>query len=710
MCEGLFLPDGGLEKGNGVDTAADQANSGPSGKEGSRAYQVVARRYRPRSFSELLGQQHIAQALGNAILAGRVGHAYLFTGARGVGKTSAARIFGKALNCMQGPSPQPCNQCDVCLSIDVGEDVDVLEIDGASNRGIDEIRQLRSNINIRPSRTPFKVYIIDEVHMLTQQAFNALLKTLEEPPEHVKFIFCTTDPEKLPITVLSRCQRFDFSPIVSGAIVDRLREICKLEGREVEEGALALLARRAAGSMRDSQSLLEQLLAFSGARVAVEDVHAMLGTADHSTLEVLVSCLIERDSAGALAACDQAMQQGIEAGQLVEQLLAYWRDLLVAAVQGDAELALQVDPEDWPKMRERATQLGAHTILAGAQILDQTLVRMRQSTHARILLEMALVRVAQLENLDELALLIQQFRQGGSGPASIRPAASGTRPPSAAPASATSSGARQPSSARSAPRGTSPPRGESGGSGEKKTAESVDLPQDTPRPRGSSQESPPKPVSGNGPATGLNSASTESDDRHPEHHEDQSRDRSSFSSRAPEVRSEEAPQQSSISASDLGEKDDHEEGRSTSGLKLSARNVAEIWQQALGSLEDMTADFASCADEVAISAPNRLVVRFAAAYNLQKEGCERPDRKGRIEQALSEIVGERVTIELQLTGEVAELPRKKPATSSRHRQRESEKHELVQQAMALFDAEIIRVDAARAANGSAHGSSRNGQR
>ena len=170
-------------------------------------YTVVARRYRPQSFGDLVGQNHISQALGNAIKQNRVGHAYLFTGARGVGKTSSARIFAKCLNCQNGPAEKPCNECDICEAVSLGEDVDVLEIDGASNRGIDEIRQLRSNANVRPSRARYKIYIIDEVHMLTSQAFNALLKTLEEPPEHVKFIFCTTDPQKMPITVLSRCQR-----------------------------------------------------------------------------------------------------------------------------------------------------------------------------------------------------------------------------------------------------------------------------------------------------------------------------------------------------------------------------------------------------------------------------------------------------------------------------------------------------------------------
>src|SRR6476659_9480402 len=201
-------------------------------------YVVVARRYRPQSFDELIGQKTVSQGLANAINTNRVGHAYLFTGARGVGKTSTARIFAKCLNCVNGPTTTPCGQCDICQGIAGGDDVDVIEIDGASNRGIDEIRQLRSNVNVRPSRARFKIYIIDEVHMLTTPAFNALLKTLEEPPEHVKFIFCTTEADKIPITVLSRCQRFDFAPIETRSILARLQEIAASEGVEAEPEAL----------------------------------------------------------------------------------------------------------------------------------------------------------------------------------------------------------------------------------------------------------------------------------------------------------------------------------------------------------------------------------------------------------------------------------------------------------------------------------------
>ncbi len=386
-----------------------------SHSEPSPSYVVVARRYRPQSFGELIGQEHVSQALSNAIATHRVGHAYLFTGARGTGKTSTARIFAKALNCVSGPTAEPCNQCDVCRSISTGDDVDVLEIDGASNRGIDEIRQLRQNVNVRPSRARFKIYIIDEVHMLTREAFNALLKTLEEPPEHVKFIFCTTEATKIPITILSRCQRFDFAGISTRSIFDRLRQIVEAEGVQAEDEALEVLARRAAGSMRDSQSLLEQLLSFASERITVADVHGMLGTAGDQRLAAMVKNLVERNAGAALGELNAAAQEGIDVAQLIEQLFGYFRDCMVAAVGCPADTFLYASTANSGDVIEAGRQLGLQTILAAMQILDQTLSRMKYSTQARILAELALVRICNLEDLEELSSLIVQLRGAGSG-------------------------------------------------------------------------------------------------------------------------------------------------------------------------------------------------------------------------------------------------------------------------------------------------------
>jgi DNA polymerase-3 subunit gamma/tau len=346
----------------------------------------------------------------------------LFTGARGVGKTSTARIFSKALNCEKGPTPDPCDECDNCVGITAGNDIDVLEIDGASNRGIDEIRQLRSNVNVRPSRAKFKVYIIDEVHMLTKEAFNALLKTLEEPPDHVKFIFCTTDPEKIPITVLSRCQRFDFAPVEKEAIVGRLQEIVDAEGATAETAALDLLARRAAGSMRDSQSLLEQLLAFGGTSITVETVHSLLGTADSSSVANLAQALLERNAAEALAQLDQALTQGVDVGQLTEQLLGYFRDVMAAFVGASADLLRHAHPSDLPQLKAFGEQWGLETILAAVQIIDQSLARMRQSVDRRTLVETALVRVAYLEDLQSLPELVANLGSQAAGSAAPPPA------------------------------------------------------------------------------------------------------------------------------------------------------------------------------------------------------------------------------------------------------------------------------------------------
>ncbi len=387
-------------------------------------YLVVARRYRPQTFVELIGQEQVARALAGAITAGRVGHAYLFTGARGVGKTSAARILAKALNCVEGPTPTPCNQCDICRSINAGSDVDVLEIDGASNRGIDEIRQLRQNVGVRPSRARYKIYIIDEVHMLTKEAFNALLKTLEEPPEHVKFIFCTTEPTKIPITILSRCQRFDFAGIRTASIQERLSQIVAAEGRTAEPEALALLARRAAGSMRDSQSLLEQLLSFGHDRLTVSDIHTLLGTASDERLSALAGHLAGRNPAGALAELDAAMTEGVEVGQLLEQLLGYCRDAMTLLVGCPAEALLYTSAARQEEVAAVGKTWGLETLLAVVQILEQALSRLRTSPQGRTLAELALVRVASLENLEDIATLVAQIAVGGHG-RSFRPVHTG---------------------------------------------------------------------------------------------------------------------------------------------------------------------------------------------------------------------------------------------------------------------------------------------
>ncbi|GAB5440802.1 MAG: hypothetical protein Fues2KO_11510 [Fuerstiella sp.] len=369
-------------------------------------YTVLARRFRPQAFDDVVGQEHVAQALRNAIRSNRVAHAYLFTGARGVGKTSTARILAKALNCPNVQDGVPCNNCEICDGISAGNDVDVLEIDGASNRGIDDIRSLRANVNVRSMRTQFKLYIIDEVHMLTREAFNALLKTLEEPPPNVKFVFCTTEPNKVPDTILSRCQRFDFSAIGEGSIGDRLKEIAAAEGFEVADEAIELVARRARGSMRDSQSLFDQLLAFSDGTIQAADVHRMLGTASDELLISLFDAVAEHRPGEVLNVLDQALQHGVQAGELLDQCVGYVRDQMVTLSGGSNVSLCSVGTGHREQLQRQAELLGLPNIMAAFQILSEAKGRMLRSTFARVLLEMAVVQISLLENLSAVSGLL----------------------------------------------------------------------------------------------------------------------------------------------------------------------------------------------------------------------------------------------------------------------------------------------------------------
>ncbi len=381
----------------------------------AEGYTVLARRYRPQTFAEIVGQEPVARALANALKSNRVAHAYLFTGARGVGKTSTARILAKALNCVNGPTATPCGVCEMCRSITTGEDVDVLEIDGASNNGVDDIRELRSNTQYSPSRSRFRIYIIDEVHMLSKGAFNALLKTLEEPPPHVKFIFATTEIDKVPITILSRCQRFDFAGISLPSIVERLRSIVASEQLQADDETLELVARRAGGSMRDAQSLLDQLLAFGGDRLTVDQVHQLLGTAGDDRVVGLADAVIAADGKTALDLLDEAAVSGLQLGELVDQLIAYWRDLMVVNCGGVEGRDLSVPSRHHETLAKHARTAGLDTILAGLDVLSTTKARLRGSNHGRTLVEMALIRLSRLRDLVSLAQVTQWLGQVRAG-------------------------------------------------------------------------------------------------------------------------------------------------------------------------------------------------------------------------------------------------------------------------------------------------------
>lgn len=396
------------------------APASPVASTPANDYTVLARRYRPAQFSELIGQQAVAQALKNAITSNRVAHAYLFTGARGVGKTSTARILAKCLNCVSGPTLTPCGACESCKAVAVGEDVDVVEIDGASNRNLDDVRELRANVQYRPQRSRFKIYIIDEVHMLTRESFNALLKTLEEPPPHVKFIFATTEANKVPITILSRCQKFDFGGISSKLIQDRLRAIVQAEKAEADPEALAMLARRAAGSMRDGQSLLDQALAFSGGKLTVDSIHALLGTANDEQMVALAVAVLNKERSQALALLQAALDSGVQPGELADQLIELWRKLMLLKAAGkNSELAeLQ---ESAREALARFVDLSSlEQLLAGLDILVAAKGKLRVTSHARAVLESAVLRLGLLSDLQPLASLATEFSNmlaGGPMPA-----------------------------------------------------------------------------------------------------------------------------------------------------------------------------------------------------------------------------------------------------------------------------------------------------
>ena len=395
-------------------------------------YTVLARRFRPQAFDDVVGQEHVSQALRNAIRSGRVAHAYLFTGARGVGKTSSARILAKALNCPNVEDGVPCNNCEICDGISAGNDVDVLEIDGASNRGIDDIRSLRANVNVRSMRTKFKLYIIDEVHMLTREAFNALLKTLEEPPPNVKFVFCTTEPNKVPDTILSRCQRFDFSAIGEESIGKRLKEIAIAESFEVEDEAVELVARRARGSMRDSQSLFDQLLAFSDGTVRADDVHRMLGTASDDTLVTMFEAIAAHRPGEVLNILDAALNTGVQSGELLDQCVGYVRDQMVTLSGGASVPLFSVGNSKRETVQQQAAKVGMPNVMAAFQILSEAKGRMMRSTFARILLEMALTQLSMLENLTSISSLLSGELPTVPAPVEV----SAIAPPNAAEASA----------------------------------------------------------------------------------------------------------------------------------------------------------------------------------------------------------------------------------------------------------------------------------
>jgi len=411
------------------------------------SYLVIARKWRPQTFADIAGQEPITRTLQNAIRANRIAHAFLFTGVRGVGKTTAARILAKALNCEEGPTATPCDRCTHCQEITQGNSIDVLEIDGASNRGIDEIRQIIENVRYQPAKCRFKIYIIDEVHQVTKDAFNALLKTLEEPPPSVKFILATTEPHRLPPTILSRCQRYDFRRISLREIVERLGLIAKSEGLEIAEGALVLLAREADGSMRDAQSLLEQVLAFAepseggGTRQRVDEIllQEILGLAERRVLYEISAAVLQADARRCIELVAQVVNVGCDIGRLARDLVEHFRNLLIARLAGAGDL-LDLPDQEVSDLIEQARALAVDTLLDYFDFIAAGEEEMARSATPRFALESVLVRMAGLpktlpltewvERLERLEVKVAGETKLGSAP--LR--APEQRPPSPIPA------------------------------------------------------------------------------------------------------------------------------------------------------------------------------------------------------------------------------------------------------------------------------------
>jgi len=386
------------------------------------SYLVLARKWRPQLFEDLIGQEHVSQTLKNAILADRVHHAFLFTGARGVGKTSAARIFAKALNCLKGPTTEPCGECPSCMEITAGQGVDVFEIDGASNTGVDDIRELRENIRYLPSISRYKIFIIDEVHMLSINAFNALLKTLEEPPDHAKFIFATTEPHKIPVTILSRCQRFDFRKISAALVAGRLRHIVDQEKVEISDAGLSMIARSGGGSMRDAQSTLDQVIAFCGENVGDEELQGLLGLVDRRLLLETIEAVLERDGRRVLSVIQRVDEHGHAFRQFCSQVVALVRSLVVLKVTDQPGELLDVGETELQELRPLAERCSLEDLQRILTLLIKAEAELAQSNYPRLTVEMVLIRLAQLPPGQDVAMLISKLEvlekrlSGGGSP------------------------------------------------------------------------------------------------------------------------------------------------------------------------------------------------------------------------------------------------------------------------------------------------------
>ncbi len=379
------------------------------------SYQVIARKWRPQSFDETVGQETVTRTLRNALSTGRIAHAFLFSGVRGVGKTTTARILAKALNCHRGIGDQPCNECPSCLEITAGNSVDVHEIDAASNRGIDSIRELREGVRYGTARDRFKIYIVDEVHMLTNEAFNALLKTLEEPPSHVKFILATTEFHKIPATITSRCQKYDFKPIPFKAIQERIRLICESEAVKASEYVIGVVAGLGQGSMRDAQSALDQLIAFGGKELRDEDVKALLGVVDQSVVANLIDAVRLSDRSRLIQGIQELAESGISPSIVCTKVIERVRCLLVCKVAGWDPVLLQLPDSERESLLEQSEGFSELDLIRFYDVLNRTLSDLRYHSQPSVHLEIALLKLVEVGQLSRIEDVLREIRSGGGG-------------------------------------------------------------------------------------------------------------------------------------------------------------------------------------------------------------------------------------------------------------------------------------------------------
>src|SRR4051794_18657884 len=396
------------------------------------SYQVIARKYRPQRFSDVVGQEHVTQTLSNAITSSRIAHAYLFCGPRGTGKTTIARIFAKCLNCTGGPKVDFDDNDSRCQEITEGRSLDVLEIDGASNRGIEEIRELRETVKYAPATSKFKIYIIDEVHMLTKEAFNALLKTLEEPPAHVKFMFATTEPEKVLATILSRCQRFDLRRIPVALIVKHLAEIAGKEKVQIEEAALYAIARGAEGGMRDAESALDQLISFCGDKIVESDVLSMFGLTAQGQILSVAQGILNGQAETVLRELEDLTRHGKDLGRLLSDLLSHFRNVLIYQVSKGDTKWLEIPESAAATISDHAKQVNTDGLTRVMEILTDAEGRLRDAASKKIFLEVALLKAIQARNavsVEAVLKQLQQLRQSGGDATPGKAAAPATASP-----------------------------------------------------------------------------------------------------------------------------------------------------------------------------------------------------------------------------------------------------------------------------------------